>query len=235
MKNKDITSYSYSYIAPLSCQFLTVSQHWEVVRSSYQLRLQTELSDLEKSYFWSNKIIMVSWIENQQYQYFSWVLEWRGWSYKPLSTCHQQRISSKSWNSTVCFDNSVSALTGRKCQPIPIWNATRKNKACQNELERCLLRATCGEKQSQGEKEKGRVGERGREREGRGEIERERNCSCSTWLCPWDTRHAAPPTVGDSDRILSVQHSPSVWLMSLILPINGESPVDYHQIAVCNC
>lgn len=72
------------------------------------------------------------------------------WSYKPLSTCHQWRISSKSWNSTVCFDNSVSALTGREWQPIPISNVTRKNKACQNELERCLLRATCGEKQSQG-------------------------------------------------------------------------------------
>ncbi len=75
-----------------------------------------------------------------------------------------------------------------------------------------------------------------RNRVGGRERERERgNRSFSTWLCPWDTRHAAPPTVGDSDRILSVQHSPSVWLMSLILPINGESPVDYHQIAVCNC
>lgn len=163
---------------------------------------------------------------------FPWVLEWREgvWSYKsPLTTCHQQRISSKSWNSTVCFDNSVSALTGRECQPIPIWNATRKNKACQNELERCLLRATCGEKQSLREREKER------ERETEWEREIRRNCSLSTWLCPWDTRHAAPPTVGDSDRILSVQHSPSVWLMSLILPINGESPADYHQIAVCNC
>ncbi len=62
----------------------------------------------------------------------------------------------------MCFDNTVSALTGRECQPIRIWNATRKNKACQNELERCLLRATCGEKQSWG-RERGREGERERE------------------------------------------------------------------------
>lgn len=155
------------------------------------------------------------------------------WSYKPLSTCHQQRISSKSWNSTRCFDNSVSALTGSECQPIPIWNATRKNKACQNELVRCLLRATCGEKESWA-RERVRKKEK-EERESEKERAMRRNCSFSTWLCPWDKRHAAPPTVGDSDRILSVQHSPSVWLMSLILPINGESPVDYHQIAVCNC
>lgn len=116
-----------------------------------------------------------------------------------------------------CFDTSVSALTGRECQPIPIWNATRKNKACQNESERCLLRATCGERK------------RGRKRE------REKSPSHSTWLCPWNTFPAAPPTVGDSDRILSVQRFPSVWLMSLILPINGKSPVDCHQIAVFIC
>lgn len=148
-----------------------------------------------------------------------------------------EKISSKSWNATVCFDNSVSALTGRECQPIPIWNATTKNKACQNELERRLLRATCGGKQSQGDgwRRRGRERDRSGERERDKEEEREINYSFSPWLCPWDTRHAAPPTVGVFDRILSVQHSPSVWLMSLILPITGESPVDYHQIAFCNC
>lgn len=71
--------------------------------------------------------------------------------------------------------------------------------------------------------------EREREREGG------KNPSLSTRLCPWNTFPAAPPTVGDSDGILSAQHSPSAWLMSLILPINGESPVDFHQITVFIC
>lgn len=74
-----------------------------------------------------------------------------------------------------------------------------------------------------------------RKREGEREGEREKSPSLSTRLCPWNTFPAAPPTVGDSDRILSVQRFPSVWLMSLILPINGESPVDCHQIAVFIC
>lgn len=67
------------------------------------------------------------------------------------------------------------------------------------------------------------------------ERETEKSLSLYTPRCPWNTFPAAPPTVGDSDRILSVQRFPSVWLMSLILPINGESPVDCHQIAVFIC
>lgn len=102
-------------------------------------------------------------INNRQYQYFmrTWIK--RVSSYKPLRTCHQRRISSESWKSTVCLDNSVSSLTGIECQPIRNLKCS-KEKQSLSESGRCLLRATCGEKQIQEEGERERRSERARER-----------------------------------------------------------------------
>lgn len=178
-------------------------------------------------------MIKVSWIENQQYQYFLDCLnEEREYGVTSLSA----HVISKEYPLKAEIQQGVLTILSRpwlaeNASQSPFEMRQRKTKAV-----RMSWRDVYWEPHVVGN----RVGrERGKERKKEREMgrdrEREWESSFSTWFCPWDTRHAAPPTVGDSDRILSVQHSPSVWLMSLILPINGESPVDYHQIAVCNC
>lgn len=186
----------------------------------------------KKSYFKSNKIIKLSWIEDQQYQYFR---ECSNEEREHGVTSLSAHVISKEYPLKAEIQQCVLTILSwpwlaENASQSPFEMRQGKTKPVRMSWrdvywEPHVVRNRVG-REGDRERERARERERWRDR---------RNCSFSTGLCPWDTHHAAPPTVGDSDRILSVQHSPSVWLMSLILPINGESPVDYHQIAVCNC